>query len=91
MQRILITSVIAILLSSVEMKRPSRRALKHVHGDGNGEIGNENNVNKIAQTFDNLGRSLEYLVVAGVNTNKALKIHRVLKFISSGQCPAQCS
>ena len=79
--RLLLSGLLAIFLCSVEMKRPSGRALKRMHGDGNEAMKYEDNISKIAQSLDNLGRSLEYLIIADVNTNKALKLHRVLKYI----------
>ena len=71
--------VIAILFCSVEsVRRPSASSMKKIHGDGNSILESNDIVTKIAASADSLGRSLEYLIIAGVDKSKFLP---VLKFI----------
>ena len=71
--------VIVILICTVaSVRRPSASSMQKIHGDGNSMLESNDVVSKIASTADSLGRSLEYLIIAGVDKRKFL---RALKFI----------
>ena len=71
--------VIVILICTVaSVRRPSASSMQKIHGDGNSMLESNDIVSKIASTADSLGRSLEYLIIAGVDKSKFL---RALKFI----------
>ena len=78
MQRGLLCCVLAIFVCQVEMRRSSGGSKKGSHGDSNDDVEREDTYGKVANTLDNLGRSLEYLLIGGLHSPIAPGI---LKFI----------
>ena len=71
--------MIVVLLCTIEsVRRPSASSMRKIHGDGNNMLESNDIISKVADTADSLGRSLEYLAIAGVEKSKFL---RALKFI----------
>ena len=71
--------VIAILFCSVEsVRRPSASSMKKIHGDGNSILESNDIVTKIAASADSIGRSLEYLIIAGVDKSKVFPVLKLI-------------
>ena len=74
---------LAIVVWQVEMRRHAGSSIKAAHGDTMTGMESDDTYSKVADSLDNLGRSLEYFIIAGVHTNAAKGVLKFLPQISA--------